>query len=98
MGRMHAIAHTDGTTEMVPFSAEEELEFDNAAAAWADGVVDREWVKLRKERNRLLAESDWRAMSDLEMSDAWKVYRQALRDLPANTADPASPTWPEKPA
>ena len=93
MTRHHMI---DGVK--VAFSDAENAARNAEEAAWADGAVDREWVKLRKERNRLLAESDWRAMSDLEMSDAWKVYRQALRDLPANTADPASPTWPEKPA
>ena len=32
-----------------------------------------------------------------EISDAWKTYRQALRDLPANTSDPINPTWPTKP-
>jgi len=31
------------------------------------------------------------------MSDAESAYRQALRDLPANTADPANPVWPTKP-
>ena len=43
---------------------------------------------LRDERNRLLTLTDWRASSDLTLSDAWKNYRQALRDLPAS----ASPT------
>jgi len=37
----------------------------------------------RVERNELLAETDWMANSDATMSDAWKTYRQALRDLPA---------------
>ena len=32
-----------------------------------------------------------------EISDAWKTYRQALRDLPAKTTDPTNPTWPTKP-
>tara|TARA_R110002020_G_scaffold462008_2_gene681265 strand:- start:268 stop:543 length:276 start_codon:yes stop_codon:yes gene_type:complete len=36
---------------------------------------------LRMIRNRLLAESDWMANSDVTMSDAWKTYRQALRDI-----------------
>ena len=38
---------------------------------------------LRKQRNRLLAETDWWASSDLVMSDDRKAYRQALRDLPS---------------
>ena len=53
---------------------------------------------LRRERNRLIAESDWMANSDVTMSDAWRTYRQALRDLPANTSDPANPVWPTKPS
>ena len=54
---------------------------------------------LREKRNRLLAETDYLTLSDTtEMTDAWKTYRQALRDLPANTSDPANPTWPTKPS
>ena len=47
---------------------------------------------LREERNILLAQSDWMANSDVTMSDEWKTYRQALRDLPkthpVNYGDP----------
>ena len=53
--------------------------------------------ELRKQRNRLLAATDYLALSDVTMSDEMKTYRQALRDLPANTSDPANPTWPTKP-
>tara|TARA_R110002020_G_C16168903_1_gene763928 strand:- start:76 stop:537 length:462 start_codon:yes stop_codon:yes gene_type:complete len=58
---------------------------------------------LRIERNSRLADTDivvlpdrWAAMSD-DTKTAWSNYRQALRDLPANTSDPANPTWPTKP-
>ena len=61
---------------------------------------------LREERDRLITLTDWRASSDLTMSDEWKTYRQSLRDLPAS-ADPkldseglldmTSVTWPSKP-
>ena len=98
MGRMHAIAHTDGTTEMVPFSAEEELEFDNAAAAWDAGANDRAFAELRKERDRRLHDTDWWASSDLSITEDQTTYRQALRDLPANTVDPTDITWPDAPA
>ena len=54
-------------------------------------------MMLRKHRNARLQETDWMANSDVTMSDAWKTYRQALRDLPANTSDPANPTYPTKP-
>ena len=62
---------------------------------------------LRLERNSRIAETDWRASSDLILSDAWKTYRQALRDLPASASptldsnyelDITSVTWPTKPS
>ena len=56
---------------------------------------------LRGERNQRLIDSDWVVVNAAEtggtVSDAWKTYRQALRDLPANTSDPENPTWPTKP-
>ena len=60
---------------------------------------------LRQERNRKLAETDWMSFSDSPtMTDAWRTYRQALRDLPS-TAEPqldengqlTNVTWPTKP-
>ena len=62
---------------------------------------------LRKERNLRLAATDWRASSDLTLSDAWKTYRQDLRDLPASASptvgsdgalDLTSVTWPTEPS
>jgi hypothetical protein len=64
------------------------------------------WNGLRTRRNQLLAETDWVTLQALDKSidglgiqlpQVWMDYRQALRDLPANTADPANPVWPEKP-
>lgn len=59
---------------------------------------------LREERNRKLAQSDWRASSDLTLSSEWATYRQALRDLPfmaTPTLDDdgnlQNVTWPEEP-
>ena len=52
---------------------------------------------LRVERNRLLAETDYLALADSTLTDEMRTYRQALRDLPANTTDPANPVWPTKP-
>lgn len=43
---------------------------------------------LRLERTKLLQQSDWMANSDVVMTDEWKAYRQALRDLP-ETQTPA---------
>ena len=54
---------------------------------------------LRDGRDVLLNQSDWTQSRDVTLANdaEWKTYRQALRDLPANTADPANPTWPTKP-
>lgn len=59
-------------------------------------TADEPWAALRAERDRLLAETDWWAVADRTMSDEQIAYRQALRDLPANTTDPANPVWPTK--
>ena len=62
---------------------------------------------LRVERDARLTACDWRASSDLTISDAWKTYRQALRDLPASASpslnsngdlDLTSVTWPTEPS
>jgi len=62
---------------------------------------------LRIERDRRLSACDWRASSDLTLADAWKTYRQALRDLPASASpsldsnydlDLTSVTWPTEPS
>ena len=55
--------------------------------------------ELRIERNQKLAETDWTQTNDigLENEEEWVTYRQALRDLPANTEDPINPVWPEPP-
>ena len=44
-----------------------------------------------------MAETDYLALADNTLTDAMKTYRQALRDLPANTADPQKVTYPTKP-
>ena len=70
-----------------------------------NGITDP-YHYLRKERNRLLAQTDWRMVSDYPGTNQteWQTYRQALRDLPA-TASPSldengeltGVNWPEKP-
>jgi hypothetical protein len=67
-------------------------------AAAAELVTENAWVDLRSKRSKLLAETDFLALSDATLSEEMRSYRQALRDLPANTSDPANPTWPVKPS
>ena len=64
---------------------------------------------LRKERDRLLLESDWTQFPDVPEATrtAWQTYRQQLRDLPTSASpsldeiyelDLSSVTWPSKPS
>ena len=71
-----------------------EDEFD---AKYAELAAPFFMEELRVERDKRLAETDWWASSDRTMTAEQTAYRQALRDLPANTADPANPVWPTKP-
>ena len=77
----------------VPFTAEEEAEWD----AWEAGATDRKAEEVRQERDSLLSETDWMAGSDVTMSDAWRTYRQALRDVPSQEGFPNTVVWPDKP-
>ena len=87
--------------KLVQFTNAEEAAQDAKEKAWADGAAARAWEALRKERDNKIAKSDWRANSDVEMSDAWKTYRQALRDLPSTLNDTTvqeTITWPTEPS
>jgi len=66
---------------------------------------------LRVERNKLIAETDWTQANDIPFStlkkEEWQIYRQQLRDLPANSSpkldsnynlDLTSVTWPTPPS
>ena len=95
---------SDNTPPKVSAIGRELLTSDEIAAeaakdkAWSDGSADRAWRALRKKRDALLSETDYCVLPDgPENTDAMKAYRQALRDLPANTSDPADFDWPAKP-
>ena len=84
----------------VAFTAEEETAWDNAETAWNNGALSRAQANLRSRRNRLLAETDFYALSDVTMSDDMKTYRQDLRDLPSgkDTLEKVNnTTFPTKP-
>ena len=84
----------------VAFTAQEETDWDNAETAWNNAAYDRAIANMRSKRNRLLAETDFYALSDVTMSDDMKTYRQALRDLPdgLDTVDKVnSKAYPNKP-
>ena len=82
--------------ERVQFTAEEETARDEEEQAWADGANDRAAAQVREERDAKLTACDWMAGSDVTMSDAWRTYRQALRDVPSQL--PGAVTWPSEPS
>ena len=92
-----------GEVTTIPLTAEEIAERE----AYVRDVLPVEQMKaLRRQRDQLLAETDWVTLKALDLSNdglgiqlpqVWMDYRKALRDLPANTVDPANPVWPVKP-
>lgn len=69
----------------------------NANAPTEAEILAQKWHFVRADRNAKLTATDWRASSDLTLSDAWKTYRQALRDVPTQS-DPDNITWPTEPS
>ena len=75
---------------------------DGICIAETQADIDYElFVALRKSRNEILASCDWTQANDSPLSASkrteWATYRQALRDLPSITSDPANPVWPTPP-
>ena len=81
---------------------------DTGEFVFSSNVIKENMLKkyildgLRENRNQLLDKTDRYATIDYphpteEAKQAWLDYRQALRDLPANTTDPENPVWPTPP-
>ena len=95
MSRYHCI-----NGEMVPFTEGEEEERDIVEAKFVENLPVRAFAALREERNKKIAETDWRFRSDQTPSQDWIDYSQTLRDLPAQYTDETivgDITWPTKP-
>jgi hypothetical protein len=64
--------------------------------------TQKAWDQLRGQRNGLLLAFDYTQLPDAPLTASgvadWATYRQELRDLPANTSEPRTPTWPTQPA
>lgn len=57
------------------------------------------WARIRHQRNLELTASDWTQLEDSTADkNAWATYRQALRDLPTQNADPKKIKFPNKPS
>lgn len=66
-------------------------------AAYQAGLDAEAAKAVRAQRDKLLAETDWTALSDVTMSAEMAAYRQALRDITAQEGFPHSVNWPVKP-
>ena len=80
MARFHNI-----NGKRVQFTAKEETAKDAEELAWTNDAPTRRMAELRSQRDALLVETDYMALGDVTMSDAWKTYRQALRDITKQT-------------
>ena len=93
--------HSDGTYSLTWNGSK--IDKDDTAKAAYD--LAEEWKRIRAERTRLLAETDWVVIKAREnggqVPAAWKTYRVALRDLPAEQSDKtkySDITWPTQPS
>ena len=87
--------------KVIPMTDEEQAVRDAEEKEWSDEAPARRMVDLREKRDALLAETDYMALGDVTLSDAWKTYRQALRDITDTTpSDDAlsNITFPTKPS
>lgn len=77
-----------------------ELRETAGVLSWVDVDAQARWADVRDKRDRLLAGTDWITVRATEQSipvpTAWATYRQALRDITAQS-DPFNITWPSAP-
>ena len=83
--------------QRVQFTEEEEREWDELERQAPAQIFALESEQVRGKRDALLTKTDWMANSDVTMSDEWRTYRAALRDVPAQAGFPNSITWPTEP-
>ena len=87
--------------QVIEMTDAEQKEYDDRNTAWTNTAPARRMVDLRQKRDVLLVETDYMALGDVTLSDAWKTYRQALRDITDTTpSDDAlsNITFPTKPS
>jgi len=87
--------------KLVQLTDAEQKDFDDNNTAWEKDAPNRRMVELRRQRDKLLAETDYMALGDVTLSDAWKTYRQALRDITSQTPSDdelSNITFPTKPS
>ena len=90
----HIHSDLDGTHYHLTWDGSAIIPDDTALTAYQTA---EKWKRVRADRNRKLAETDYLALSDQTLSTEMNTYRQALRDVPTQT-DPDNITWPSKPS
>ena len=64
----------------------------------AEAAEAAEAAEVRKERDAKLASTDWTQVADAPVDQVpWAVYRQSLRDVPAQVGFPSTIEWPTEP-
>jgi len=94
------MAHKIVNGQQVELTADEIAAIAAQETAWNDGAFDRKMQDIRQERNRLLADTDYLALSDNTLSSEMTTYRQELRDITEDvtTLEQANAvTFPTKP-
>ena len=87
-----------GVQSSVPYTEEEEAEHQAKVLEHAAGENLRKAAEIRAERNTKLSNSDWTQIADSPVDKtAWATYRQALRDITAQSGFPSTITWPTQP-
>jgi primase-polymerase (primpol)-like protein len=79
------------------FTDTKPVTYAEVTAKLSELEVDAKWYDIREKRNKLLAETDFYALSDVTMTTEMSNYRQALRDLPSTTSNPDDVVFPTKP-
>lgn len=64
-------------------------------------LTAEKWKEVRADRNARVSAADWTQIEDAPFNttkkQAWRAYRQALRDLPQTQTDPFNIVWPTPP-
>ena len=71
--------------DVAPYPTDEEIQA---------AITTGSWKKVRTERNKRLADTDWHALSDVTMSEEITAYRQTLRDIPQTYNSSKDVIWP----
>ena len=81
-------------------TTQEQALHDAEVLEWNNTEFERKMIALRYQRNQLIAETDYLALSDQTMTAEMTTYRQALRDITnglTTVADVEAVVFPEKP-